>query len=288
LSRRPRSISIPNLFRSESRDFAVRLYTIAIVNLLHRERALDGLMALRKVKRFAAQVGVAQRHINWTWTWELEALHLLGRHQAAWRFVQRHLRTLGPRLADKPAKQRVRYMSFFVWAGEAPAAYFSHHDEAAAAAQEAYLDYMLDRADSYSLRNHIYNGDREPSNIARVTLWHIYRRLDRPLGSWPGWVRWVAGIHPKLFELTDMTAAELAHDAKRIVKFHRRLEAAEEGLRPAGVSYGLRDLLEPRRKVLARQRKHLRWKPPQDQAALRASFDEKRRHYFPWLAALGG
>jgi hypothetical protein len=83
-----------------------------------------------------------------------------------------------------------------------------------------------------------------------------------------------------------MSATELADNADRIAVFEKRLRKAEKGLRPAGITYGQRDLLEPRRQVLARQRKHLAWKPPRRRAEFARMLEEKRARYFPWFSKL--
>jgi len=277
--------TLPNIFPMETRDIAGRLYAVAIPTVLWSGYPADALHLLRKVRRYARDANVADRHVAWTWHFEFETLLALGRAEDAWRLVQRQLKSW-PRRSRWPVERRVRFMGHFVRFAEAPAAYFSGRYEHAARAVEADLNARLEMADAYDLLYSIYNTDPVPKNHARVTLWHMYQRLGRRLDSWNEWKRWVDRLHPRLLELTKMNASELAEDASSIVVFEKRLREAEQGLRPAGITYGQQDLLEPRRKVLARQRKHLSWKPPERQAEFARMLKEKRARYFPWLAQL--
>jgi hypothetical protein len=277
---------LPNIYRMESRDIAGRLYGVAIPRVLWSGYPAEAVRLLRKVRRYARDAKVALRHTGWTYSFEFEALLQLGRAEEAWRLVQRQLRTFAPRLSRWPVERRVRYMDHFVSFYEVPAAYFSGRHQYAARAKEAYLDAMVERVDAYTLRYAIYNGEPEPTNPARLTLWHVYQKVGRRCGDWKNWKRWVRRLHPRLLELTKMTAEELEEDPDRVAVFEKRLREAEKGLRPAGITYGQRDLLEPRKKVLARQRKHLAWKPTGRHAEFARMLEEKRNRYFPWLSML--
>jgi hypothetical protein len=286
ISKRAPKFTLPNLYRTESRDIAGRLYGVAIPRVLWSGYPADALRLLRKVRRYGREAKVALRHTGWTYSFEFDALLQLSRTEEAWRLVRWHLKTFAPGRSRWPVERRVRYMDHFVSFWEVPAAYFSGRYQYAARAKEAYLDAMVERVDAYTLRYSIYNGDPEPTDLARVTLWHVYQKLGRRLGDWKNWKCWVRRLHPRLLELTKMSAEELEEDADRIAVFEKRLRGAENGLRPAGISYGQRDLLEPRRKVLGRQRKHLAWKPSGRRAEFARMLEEKRSSYFPWLSAL--
>jgi hypothetical protein len=278
--------TLPNIFPLESRDIAGRLYAVTIPRVLWSGYPAEALRLLRRVRTYAKQSDVAARHVGWTWGFEFDALLQLGRTEEAWRLVRRQLRTFWPRYWQRPVEQRIQFMDHFVCFSEVPAAYFSGRYEYAARAKESYLNRMTERTDAYNLLYYVYNTDPVPTDPARVTLWHIYQRLGRHLDSWSGWKRWVQRLHPRLLQLTRMTAAELEADASRVVIFEKRLRQAEKGLRPAHITYGQRDLLEPRRKVLARQRKHLAWKPTGRHAEFARMLEEKRALYFPWLRQL--
>jgi hypothetical protein len=286
ISKRPPTFTLPNIYPMESRDTAGRLYALAIPRLLWSGHPAEALHLLHKVRRYARDVGVADRHVRWTWTVEFEALLDLGRTEEAWRQARRQLRTFWPARSEWPVERRVRVMDHFVHFAEVPAAYFSGRYEYAARALEAHLDGMIERADAYNLLYSIYNGEEVPTHFARVTLWQVYRRLGRRLDSWKRWKRWVERLHPRLLELTRVSAPELAENADRIAVFEKRLRKVEKGLRPAGITYGQRDVLEPRRRVLARQRKHLAWKPAGRRAEFARMLEEKRARYFPWVSTL--
>jgi hypothetical protein len=287
ISKRPPKFTLPNIYRTESRDIAGRLYGLAIPSVLWNGYPAEALRLLRLVRKYARDGKVAVRHAAWIfYSFEFDALLQLGRTDEAWRLVQRHLRTFAPRRSRWPVERRIRYMDHFVTFYEVPAAYFSGRYEYAARAKEAYLDAMVERVDAYNLRYSIYNGDPEPTDPARVTLWHVYQKVGRRLGDWKNWKRWVRCLHPRLLELTRMSAQELEDDPDRVAVFEKRLREAEKGLRPAGITYGQRDLLEPRKKVLARQRKHLGWKPSGRHAEFARMLEEKRARCFPWLATL--
>jgi len=278
--------TLPNIYRMESRDIAGRLYATAVPRVLWNGYPAEALRLLRNVRRHARDANVAPHHAGWTYSFEFDALLQLGRTVEAWRLVRRQLRTFWPRRWHWPVERRVQYMDHFVKFSEVPAAFFSGRYQYAARALEAYLDGMVERVDAYDLRYSIYNDEPVPTHPARVTLWHVYQRVGRHLGDWKNWKRWVGRLHPRLLELTNMSAAELEDDADRIAVFEKRLHEAEKGLRPAGITYGQRDLLEPRRQVLARQRKHLAWKPSGRRAEFARMLEEKRARYFPWVSKL--
>jgi hypothetical protein len=286
ISKQRPKFTLPNIYRTESRDIAGRLYSVAIPRVLWSGYPAEALRLLRLVRRYARDAKVAARHAAWTFSFELDALLQLGRTEEAWRLVQRHLKTFAPRRWRWPVERRIRYMDHFVTFYEVPAAYFSGRYKYAVRAKEAYLDAMVERVDAYNLRYSIYNGDPKPTDPARVTLWHIYQKVGRHLGDWTNWKRWVRRLHPRLLELTRMSVGELEDDPDRLAVFVKRLHKAEKGLRPAGITYGQRDLLEPRKKVLARQRKHLAWKPTGRHAEFKRMLEEKRNQYFPWLRSL--
>ncbi len=75
-------------------------------------------------------------------------------------------------------------------------------------------------------------------------------------------------------------------DSVNAVHFFKERRLNVVHLQPAGISYGQRDLLEPRRQVLARQRKHLAWKPSGRHAEFARMLEEKRARYFPWVSKL--
>ena len=71
----------------------------------------------------------------------------------------------------------------------------------------------------------IYNAKEIPTHFARVTLWHVYQRLGRRLDSGKRWRRWVDRLHPRLLQLTHVSASDLATDASRVAVFSTSISA---------------------------------------------------------------
>ena len=260
------------------------LYATAIPHLLWRGEVAESIRELRLVREFARKRGIAPRHTAWTRGFELEGLIVLDQGAAAWGVVQAHLRDGYPRLAAKPLVQRVGRMPHFIRYWEIPAAYFAGRLKHAIEAMEVYLEWGLLHVDAYELRDDIYNGDDPPSrfNLARVTLAQLYREVGWTLADWPRWKAWVGRLHPGLLKLCELKAAELAADPNLMKTFHERLRVAERERRTAFVTSGQKDLLEPKRKVLARQNE-ARKRFHQEPTAHAKMLAEKRASYFPWL-----
>ena len=275
---------LPNLFDCESLADAYALYATAIPRLLWRGEAVETVRQLRLVRTFGRRRNVAPRHTEWTRGFELEALIAIGDGQGAWRVARAHLREHYPRLANQPLAKRLGRMVHFVRYWEMPAAYFSGRIRHATEAMELFLDWQMKRADAYEIRNDLFNGDERPnpSQHVRVTLFHLYRELDRTLGDWPRWPEWVAGLHPGLLELCELKAADLAARPGLMSVLHERLRAAEVERRPAFFTFGQKDLLEAKGTVLARQAnaQARRDRAPSSHAVMLA---EKRALYFPWV-----
>jgi hypothetical protein len=148
---------------------------------------------------------------------------------------------------------------------------------------EIFLAWGLKRWGAYEMRYSIFNGDEGPNprSHVRVTLFHLYRDSGRTLQDWSLWRTWVESLHPGLLKLCEIDRADLAADASLMETFHQRLCSAEKERRPAFVTFGQKDLLEPKRKVLARQeRATRRFNRAPSRAVMLA---EKRARYFPWL-----
>ncbi len=139
-------LELPNLFTTESRDIATRLYAVAIPRLLWRGRPAEAIEMLRRVRSFGATSRAAARWLIWTYSFEFEALVALGEFESAWRLMRKHLRLRYPHLANKPVEQRVRWMPDFVGHTEMSAAFFSGRTKYAARAMEAVLAWRLPRA----------------------------------------------------------------------------------------------------------------------------------------------
>ncbi len=283
----PPSYPLPNLFRTEQLSVADALYSLAISKVLWRGEADAALRMLRQVRAYARGKNIHPRHVAWTRQFELEALIQTGRPEAAWRLVRKHLREGYPHLASKAPQHRVRRLPHFIRDWEIPAAYFSGRIKHATDAMESYLDWALKNDVAYEMRNDVFNGDENPTHHLRVTLFHLYRAAGRSLAEWPRWADWVRALHPGLLALCKIDREKLAADPDLMSVFHQRLRAAERERRPAFLTFGQRDLLEPKRKALARQRKaatRIHTKKQDDHAAM---LRRKRAIYFPWLDADG-
>jgi hypothetical protein len=275
---------LPDLFTREKLRLATALYAVGIPKLLWRGEAEEALRQLRLVRRFARQHDIATRHSEWTRSFELEALIVLGRGEAAWRLVRRALRETFPALAAKPPSRRVARMESYVRNWEVPAAYFWGRLAQATEAMEAWLELGLKQDNAYELRFSIFNGDEHPNpNVhVRVTLFHLYRDAGRQLSDWPHWRKWVAKLHPGLFKLCKLTPDQLAADDSLIGTFHARLRRAERERRTAFVTFGQKDLLEPKARVLERQ-KHAQKRLDEKPTSSALEFHSKQAQYFPWL-----
>lgn len=95
---------------------------------------------------------------------------------------------------------------------------------------------------------------------------------------------WVGRLHPGLLKLCDLSGEDLAVDPNLMSTFHERLRAAERERRPAFVTFGQKDLLERKGKVLTRQRR-VRERFNRESSPRAAMLAEKRARYFPWLEA---
>lgn len=275
---------LPNLFGQETLSVTQALYAVAIPKLLWRGEAREAVRQLRLVRAFGRKRKVASRHTAWTRGFELEALVALGQGEAAWRVAQAHLREGYPKWAKKPLAKRVARMSHFIRYWEMPAAYYSGRLRHATKAMEVYLDWALKHVDAYEMRHDLFNGDDRPnpSMHVRVSLFHLYSDAGRALGDWPLWKTWVDRLHRGLLKLCGLKRKDLAADATLMKTFHERLRVVEKERRPAHVTFGQKDVLEPKRKVLARQhevRKRIHGEPS-PRAVMLA---EKRAMYFPWL-----
>jgi hypothetical protein len=275
---------LPDLFGQETLSVAHSLYAVAIPRLLWRGEAAEAVRQLRLVRAFGRRREIAPKQTAWTRSFELEALITLGEGEAAWRVVQTHLRECYPRWAKKPLAKRVARIPYFIRFWEMPAAYYSGRLKHATEAMEVFLDWALKHVDAYEMRHDLFNGDERPnpSIHVRVSLSHLYSDAGRDLGEWPRWKTWVDRLHPGLLRLTGITRSDLAEDASLIKTFHERLRVLEKERRPAHVTFGQKDLLEPKQKVLARQKDaHERINEPPSPRAI--MLREKGARYFPWL-----
>jgi hypothetical protein len=248
------------------------LYAIAIPKLLWRGEEEEALRQFGLVRTYGRRAKVAKRYYEWTRTFELEGLIKSGKVQAAWRLMGKQLREKFPRWARQPVEKRVGRMHHFVRFSEVTVAYWSGRLLYATRAMEAYLAWSMD----------LFNGEEHPGHYVRTTLFHLYRANGRTLADWPLWKTWVGKLHPGLFDLTGIKRPDLAADAGLMHAFHERLQEEERERRPARVTFGQKDLLEPKEKVLARQAKvrDLINEPPSEHAQM---MEEKRAKYFPWL-----
>lgn len=276
---------LPNLFKNEKPQVASSLYAVGVPTLLWRGEAEESLRQLRLVRRFARQTKVKPGFTNWTFNFEREALIVLGRYEAAWRLVSAERRRHFPRWASAPLEKRIKHMEFFVRFSEVPAAYFSGRIKHATRAMEAYLALRMPALPAYEHRYCLYNGDERPNPNChtRVTLTHLYAESGRTLQDWPLWRTWVERLHPKLLELTKLSREDLANDASLMPTFHERLCVIEKERRPEFLTFGEKDLTEPKKKVLARQKSARKRINKSQRGAV--DFYALRNRYFPWLSA---
>ncbi len=273
---------LPNLFVLETREIAHALYAVAIPKLMWRGEPAEALHQLRLVRRFAEQARVAKKHTFWTYGFEVEAGIAAGVTEAAWRTCRQWLRDCYPRWYGRPLRERVNRMPFFLRYHEVPAAYFSGRLRHATEAMELFLDWSLKHEDAYELRHSIFNSAPSPTVPVRVSLFHLYQQAGRELDEWSQWRVWVKRLHPGLLEMCGITQKQLSADASLMSTFHERLMAHEKERRPVRVTFGQKDLLEPKAIVLARQSQaQTKIERPPDAHAL--MLRERRASYFPWL-----
>jgi hypothetical protein len=171
----------------------------------------------------------------------------------------------------------------------APLLYYNGRYRKAQAIREQNLALWLrGRAPAYDLLPRIVNLDQPPRNRYRVTLSHIYDKLDLTLSAWDGWSEFVRRLHPALLRIAGIRRAELASNAKLLPPFFQYISTEANRRRTSGVSRGQRDLVERPEVVaaahaeIARRMEEFR----NENASRRARAQADLRKYFPFVNEL--
>jgi hypothetical protein len=109
--------------------------------------------------------------------------------------------------------------------------------------------YQRPKAESYDVLFHVYNEDKEPRILPRVTLAHIYRHLGRDLKEWRLWPAFVNGFAAPLFRIAGVEREALLQDSSQLVNFFGNLMRLQEKRVTSGVTRGQADLIEGPAKV---------------------------------------
>lgn len=243
---------IPDLWRIN--EDVPRLYLLYLNRLRMNGSHERILTASRQIRRHATR-GPGLKAGLFTFSFEIDALCELGQYQAAWRQLRRWEEIARGRRIDLGCRTWSADELAMLEFHHIPLFFFKGQYRQGCRLLEAVLDVMLDerKARSYDLMFHIYNRDREPTNLCRVTLTHYYARLGKDLRQWPRWESFVNGFHPRLFRLAGIRPEEIVADPRRLAAFYERLLEIRSERTRSGITGGERDLTDSAKAVEKRQ-----------------------------------
>lgn len=277
---------VPNLLGLRSTKQSEYLYQIYLIRLRQCSRWHRIVEACRQIRAYALQRG-QPRMAEFTYDFEIDALSQLGRYSVAWRQLRRLERiAYGRNIKLNAEKWRSYELNWFI-RYHSPLLYFLGRYRLARQLIEATLAKMFrpSRTNvSYELLRYIYNSVRKPQQRQHVTLFHIYAAMGKSLVEWPGWTRFVEGLHPKLFTLAGVQKRDLIHQPELLRSLHDGIEAELKRRLTAGVSDGQRDLTDTASKVKRRQEAVLKKTAPLQRTA--SEHQKQLESIFPELKAL--
>jgi hypothetical protein len=281
------SYPIPNLWREEAD--AGRLYELYLVHLMIQGRHERVVTACQCIRGYAVrEPGITES--RFTYWQELDALCTLGQFQVAWRRLRRWEPDLFGEKFDLRRSKWPAEMASVLEFTYAPLLYFQGNYRRGCSLLETALDFWYDgrKIRSYDFLYRIDNGDPAPEITQRVTLKHFYDRLGRNLREWRHWEAFVAGLHPRLFRLTEVNPVDLLNDGDHLTPFTRRLLEVQDERTISGVTRGQADLVESASLVERRQQEicEQRERAKVRIAPVRETIEMKLKTLFPELAEI--
>jgi hypothetical protein len=176
---------LTNLYRVETPDRARVLYALMINDLSRRGPTESVIEICRRVRAFARGAGDRET-LYTTFSFELDAMLEASQYRRGWDLGRRWSRAMGINIDTSNPE----WMTHLDWTDGviAPLLYYNGRYRKAQAIREQNLALWLrGRAPAYDLLPRIVNLDQPPRNRYRVTLSHIYDKLDLTLAAWDGW-----------------------------------------------------------------------------------------------------
>lgn len=282
------SEALPDLWALD--DDARRLYEIYLATL-------DGAGCFRRVAEVASeirdQLPTDGQAAFFTYGFEIQAWWKLNAPRRGWRCLREwEQRIYGRRV---PLRALARQAGTGDYADAAATFYapllyaFGRYELGADVLNHTLLFHMNGAVSSYELLFQLYNDDPEPATPVRVTLKHFYDRLGRTLDTWPAWSRFVEGLHPELFNVTEVDRDALRRCSDTLPEFYRRLMRVQRERAFSGATRGAADLVNAADEVAAWQRETRQQK---DRALERndgraREIRAKLRRWFPEIKHLG-
>jgi len=128
----------------------------------------------------------------------------------------------------------------------------------------------------------VFNSDRRPSSVHRVTLAHIYGALDRPLDRWTEWPRFVRRLGMPLLRAAQVGRDELQSDPRLVRKLFQRIDRIRNTRLWTGISRGEEDVVRSAQEVERSQLRFAQQRQSSEEALAgdRKKVREKMSMYF--------
>jgi hypothetical protein len=245
--------AIPDLWRRGETE-VLRLYQLYLCRLQMHGRHERIIAVCGQIRRHANR-GLGRAAGLFTFSIEIDSLCALKDYAAAWRRLQRQEEIATGKRFDLRRRRWSRADGFQLEFSYAPLLYFRGRYRQGCELLETALDYGFvgTKPRSFDTLFRVYNGEADPSHLARVTLSHFYQRLGRDLRQWRHWRAFVNGFHPRLFRLSGISREELLVDPARLAPFVDKLMEVRDQRITTGIGRGQSDLVDSATRVQKRQ-----------------------------------
>jgi hypothetical protein len=244
-------LTVPNLFPERHAREAKQLYSLYLSHLMAKNRERRIVEACQQIRNYATRLK-QPRSADFTFQFDIDALCKLRRFAEAWKQLRRLERIAYGKNINLSAKEWEPEQLDWFWHYHPHILYFlgryqlsCHLFETLLAAKMMHSEKGL----SYQLLPHVYKPIARPRGRHEVTLYHLYRKLDKSLLEWQQWEQFVNGFDPKLFSLADIRRKDLLQDASLLHSFYEAISRERKQRLTANVSTGEPELVSSPDKV---------------------------------------
>ena len=277
----------PNLFREQPQQEAKRLYTLYLSHLMAKARDRRVVEACQQIRAYATRLK-QPRSADFTFQFEIDALCKLRRFSDAWKQLRRLERIANGKNINLNAKEWEPEQLDWFWHYHPHILYFLGRYQLACRLLEALLAAKMaypEEGLSYQLLPHVYKPVARPRERHEVTLYHLYRKLDKNLLEWPQWEQFVNGFDPKVFSLADIQREDLLQDASLLRPLCEAISTERKQRLTANVSAGEHELIDSPNEVQRFQDNVAAKRALQDPVI--AQREQQLKEMFPELKRLG-
>jgi hypothetical protein len=139
---------------------------------------------------------------------------------------------------------------------------------------------------AYEWLPHVYKPVKKPAAIYDVALSHFYSALNRDIGEWQLWDKFLDDLDPKLFRMSGQTLESIRKNPRKLKPFCEWMIAERRQRLFTRTTDGVRDLVEQPSKVQRRQAARKRMMLKFDVSPGKDPLEQKLQQLFPELINL--